>query len=116
VFSRNGEIVGEHSERTDHSTNNRAELAAVGLALRLAPDGEHVTIATDSANVIGWLSLRWKRKVPEIAVACAAIDKLLARAGGVSFVHVRGHRGNAMNERADKLAVMAVKGDLVGGS
>jgi ribonuclease HI len=83
------------------------ELTAVREALRLAPAGVAMEIITDSKNVIGWLSQGWKRKEATIAALCREIDPLLALRPCV-FRWVRGHKGDALNERVDKLAVAAI--------
>jgi ribonuclease HI len=88
------------------------ELAAVLEAIRRAPKGSHLEILTDSNLVIGWLSKGWKRNDPTIRTLCAEIDLLMAQRGpegAVSFRYVRGHRGDARNERADRLATEAIE-------
>lgn len=98
------------------TTNNREELKAVREALRAVrrrigvDPGWRVVVRTDSLGVVNWLTRRWKRNAnldlfPEI-------DPLVD--GRVRFEHVRGHAGNAGNERVDSLAVAAIR-DLVAG-
>jgi ribonuclease HI len=95
------------------------ELTAVREAIRQAPLGAALAITTDSKNVIGWLSQGWKRNDPAIAKLCGEIDALRlerakAEGGAVTFHHVLGHQGNALNERADKLATGAIKRGATG--
>lgn len=97
------------------TTNNRMEMQAVLEALRscYGMHGEMVTIYSDSMYVVqgmnawvrSWKRSGWKRKA-------GAIQNLdlwrhmdsLRSAGLYSFVWVKGHNGNQMNELADKLA------------
>jgi ribonuclease HI len=116
VFSQAGAIVDEFSGGDVYTTNNRMELTAIGEAIRRAPRDVILEIATDSNNAIGWLSLGWKRNDPRIGALCADIDRLRAeraaassdKSGEVRFRHVRGHRGDWLNERADRLATAAI--------
>jgi ribonuclease HI len=60
-------------------------------------------------NHAWWLEKGWKRNNPTIAGLCREIDELrtdraMAKGGPVSFKHVRGHKGDPLNERADELA------------
>jgi len=99
------------------TTNNREELKAVREGLRAvrarvgtAP-GWRIVVRTDSLGVINWLLRRWRRRAnldlyPEI-------DDLVDRR--VHFEHVRGHSGEAGNERVDALAVAAAARQLARG-
>ncbi|MBV9101332.1 MAG: ribonuclease HI [Candidatus Dormibacteraeota bacterium] len=89
------------------TTNNREELKAVREALRAfrarvgGDSAWRIVVRTDSQGVINWLGGTWRRKknldlYPEI-------DALLDHR--VRFEHVRGHSGEAGNERVDSLAV-----------
>ena len=92
------------------TTNNREELKAVREGLRAVrrrvgdDPGWRVVVRTDSLGVINWLLRRWKRKAN--LDLFPAIDALVD--GRVTFEHVRGHSGEAGNERVDELAVAAV--------
>ena len=100
----------EGSGGEGRTTNNRMELVAAREAmaafLRRRSQGQALQLHTDSRNVIGWLSERWKRKAnvdlyPEL-------DRLIAELGpALRWKHVRGHRDNAGNNRVDQLAVDA---------
>ena len=93
------------------TTNNREELKAVREALRAVrarigdDPGWRVLVRTDSTGVINWLTGRWKRK--KNLDLYPALDALLD--GRVAFEHVRGHSGDAGNERVDALAVGAYR-------
>jgi len=101
---------GEHEREvvggTTETTNNRAELMAVIVGLEALKFACEVTIHTDSQYVIGMLSLGWKRKANHDLLVRA--DTLMAK-HTVSFEHVKGHSGDAMNERCDALAKAEVE-------
>ena len=103
--------VEEGSGSELQTTNNREELRAVREALlavrrRIGLDpGWRVVIRTDSLGVINWLTRRWKRN--KNLDLYPTIDPLID--SRVHFEHVRGHSGNAGNERVDELAVAAYK-------
>ena len=95
------------------STNNRMELMAAKKALEAHPDVD-VTLQTDSKLIVdtftewlpGWMN-RGMRKPNGDPVANAKLIleiHRLARERVVHWEHVRGHRGHALNERADALA------------
>jgi ribonuclease HI len=115
VFSLEGTVVAEFSGgQAAATTNNRMELTAAREAIERAPLTAGVEIITDSKNVIGWLSGGWKRNDSKISSLCKEIDDLrarrtLAHGGAVTFRYVRGHNGDALNERADELATGAIE-------
>jgi len=94
---REREVVGGAVE----STNNRAEVMAVIIGLKALKWPCQVTVITDSQYVIGVLGRGWKRKVNHDVLSQA--DALLAK-HDVTFVKVKGHSGDAMNERCDQAA------------
>jgi ribonuclease HI len=124
VFSQGDTIVAEHTGGDAHTTNNRMELVAIREAVRRAPSGPHLEIATDCGNAIGWLERGWKRNDPVIAALCAEIEQLWAERlsmmggprGRITFRHVRGHSGDRFNERADRLATGAIVRAVNGGT
>ncbi|KAB8288071.1 ribonuclease H [Bifidobacterium ramosum] len=99
-----------------NGTNQIGELCAVLEALRTHPGAEPLVIETDSQYAIncstkwvhGWKKNGWKnsqRKPVKNAALIKAIDaELSRRAGSVKFVWVKGHAGNAGNEKVDELA------------
>lgn len=119
----------DHSSQGDHAhtgdcdaggatngTNQIGELCAVLMALRAHPGSEPLVIETDSQYAIncstkwvhGWKKNGWKNSKKEPvknAAVIKAIDaELRAREGSVRFQWVKGHAGNAGNERVDELA------------
>ncbi|MBT1160478.1 ribonuclease H [Bifidobacterium sp. SO1] len=99
-----------------NGTNQIGELCAVLEALRSHPGAEPLVIETDSQYAIncstkwvhGWKKNGWKnaqKKPVKNAALIKAIDaELSRRAGSVKFVWVKGHAGNAGNEKVDELA------------
>lgn len=96
------------------TTNNRMEMTAAVEALKLAPGGCRVFIITDSSYTIngitkwirGWKTRGWRKKDGN-PVLNDDLWKELDRLNGpdVRWRHVRGHRGNYLNERCDRIAV-----------
>jgi len=97
------------------TTNNRMEMTAILEALKALPDGARVILHTDSQYCVngltvwsaGWARKDWRKKgepMPnrDLWLALDA-EKKRVRA---EFRWVRGHNGDAGNEKADRLAVM----------
>lgn len=108
-------VVGS-SART---TNQRMEITAAARGLSRTPAGSIVTVHTDSKYVVdgmtgwvrGWVRRGW-RKADGSPVANQEEWKALleaAEARQVEWVHVRGHVGIEMNEKADRLANAAAR-------
>jgi ribonuclease H-related protein len=96
--------------------NVLAELAALYLALRLAPEGAAMTVVHDYEGVGAWMDGRWKTKDPLVAQIVAACKTLAsARRLALSFRHQPGHQSSwagrddfaHFNSRADVLATEA---------
>ena len=106
-------LSGSHPE----TTNNRMELQAVIDALKALKKPCHVTVYTDSKYVLngatewlqGWIKKGWKtasKKPVENKEYWQELSTQLAR-HDVKFVWVKGHAGDALNERVDAIAVKA---------
>lgn len=100
--------------------NVLAELGALYLALRLAPERAPLTVVHDYEGVGAWMTGRWKTKDPlvaEIVAACRALSS--ARNLTLVFHHQRGHQSSwagrddfaHFNARADALATEAATGE-----
>ncbi|RSX58875.1 ribonuclease H family protein [Bifidobacterium samirii] len=99
-----------------NGTNQIGELCAVLEALRAHPGDEPLVIETDSQYAIncstkwvaGWKRNGWKnsqKKPVKNRAVIEAIDvEIRRRRGSVRFVWVKGHAGNAGNEKVDELA------------
>lgn len=94
------------SGREELATNNEMEMSALLYGLAEVPDGEHVTVHTDSKLVIGWMCMRWKTdKNPKIGEIRHAISMLRAsKKLEVGFVRVKGHTGDKYNTMVDAQA------------
>ena len=105
--------VGQIGRPLGVTTNNRAELLAVRIALEAlaAHRQESMTIHTDSQNVIGWLTGAFRVNANVDLVR--EIQDCLRAFASVSFAKVRGHRGDPNNEAADRLAQRAAAGVTV---
>ncbi len=90
------------------ATNNIAELKAIHTGLlEIKNKTLPVRVFTDSGYAYGVLSLGWKaRKNMELI---DAIKKTLATFKDIKLIKIKGHAGVPENEKADKLAVAAIK-------
>lgn len=94
-----------------NTTNNQMELLAVLKVLHFVfveEKNSHVTIYTDSQNVIGWCSLGWKRNTPGLIPFLEEIDKMMKKVS-VTFVKVKGHSTNVYNNKVDRLCSRVLK-------
>lgn len=109
---REKEICGSEAQ----TTNNRMELTAVIEALKALKEPCSVTLTTDSKYVCdainqewvyNWKRNGWRKADKKPALNVDLWEELLAllEKHNVKFVWVKGHNGNAYNERCDKLAV-----------
>ena len=107
----------ETSQGFEKTTNNRMEMMAVIEGLSLLTEPCKVTVHSDSQYVINafnkgwlkkWIAAGWKRgKDPVKNVDLWKRMLKVMESHDVTFVWVRGHAGNPMNERCDELATTA---------
>lgn len=108
VVVQDGSVRRELSKFLGQGTNNIAELTAIMEAAGVIEDpARPVRMHTDSKYAIGLLSQGWKAKANQELVA--RVKQSLTRFTDLELIHVPGHAGVLLNERADKLAVQAVK-------
>lgn len=99
------------------TTNNRMELTAAIRALEALKRPCRVILHTDSEYlrngmerwVKGWVRNNWRTSAREPVANMDLWQRLLAAAAPhvIEWRWVRGHAGDAMNERADRLASAA---------
>ncbi len=108
VVLRHGDRQKEISKFIGPATNNIAELKAIqaGLAA-LKQTRLPVRVFTDSTYAQGVLAFGWKAKKNTELIR--SIKQLIKRFDDIQLIKVPGHAGIADNERADALAVRAVK-------
>ena len=104
------------------TTNNRMELLAVIKGLEVLTEPCAVTLYSDSKYIVDavnkgwaerWKANGWRRNRKEKALNPDLWGRLLELLDyhDVEIRWVRGHAGNPGNERADKLAVAASRGN-----
>jgi ribonuclease HI len=110
-------VVKELSGAEALTTNNRMELTAAAMALESLKRPCHVVIHTDSQYVrngvtrwaTGWVRKGWKNAAGDPVANIDLWKRILTaqETHRVEWKWVRGHDGNDMNERADRLATEA---------
>lgn len=92
------------------ATNNVAELTAILAGLEAISDKRiPVRLYTDSGYAYGVLCRRWKAQKNRELIA--AVRAAMAGFRDLRLIQVPGHEGVAENERADRLAVAAARGE-----
>ena len=99
------------------TTNNRMELTAAATALETLKRPCRVVLHTDSEYVRngvtrwhqGWVRRNWRNSAGDPVANMDLWQRLLEAAKGhrIEWRWVRGHAGDPMNERADRLATKA---------
>ena len=104
------------------TTNNRMELMAAIAGLealktpcnvKLYSDSKYLVDAFNQNWIEGWIQKGWKRGKNEPVKNPDLWKRLLKAMEGhnVSFIWVKGHDGNPLNERCDVLATTAADGN-----
>ncbi|MET0391019.1 MAG: ribonuclease H [Polyangiales bacterium] len=110
VVVQDGTVRRELSQFIGQGTNNVAELTAILEAALVIDQPERpVRVHTDSKYAIGVLSMGWKPKANQALIA--RVKQALSKLQDLELIHVPGHAGVLLNERADVLAVQAVKSE-----
>jgi ribonuclease HI len=99
------------------TTNNRMELTAAAAALEAIRRPAQVILHTDSEYVrngvtrwsAGWVRKNWRNAAGDPVANLDLWQRLLAAAARheVDWRWVRGHSGDEMNDRVDRLATLA---------
>lgn len=116
-------VVVEAGRRRDlsggeaHTTNNRMELRAALEALQVLPRSKQIRVHTDSQYLrlgiteylADWERTGWKTRARQPVANQDLWQALVEALAGrkVTWVWVRGHAGNPLNEAADQLAQKA---------
>jgi ribonuclease HI len=110
-------VVKELSGAEAATTNNRMERTAAAMALEALKRPCHVVLHTDSQYLqngitrwmTGWVRKNWRSSTGDPVANMDLWKRILAAAEThrVEWKWVRGHFGNDMNERADRLATEA---------
>lgn len=124
--------IEELTWHEDKTTNQQMEIMAVDIALdkltmRDLPS-KYISIFSDSAYVCNCINQKWYEKWKKNGwinskkepvrnknlweFMITAIDILKDRGYSIEFVKVPGHSGNTWNEKVDRLAVLASKGEI----
>ncbi len=117
VILRHGRHEKALSGGEKDTTNNRMELRAALEALKALKEPCQVTLFTDSEYLKrgitewmpNWKRRNWRRKGGELANVdlWMKLDEEISR-HEISWRWVKGHAGNVMNERVDKLSRKAI--------
>lgn len=102
VILQEGKLVAEGFRPLGRSTNQVAEIRAAAEGLNALPPGCAVEVFTDSQYVVKTMLGQFKKKAN--LEHWKYLDSAVVRHASVAFIHVRGHQGSEMNERADRLA------------
>ncbi len=116
LFGEKKKIISGYEK---HTTNNRMELKAVIEGLKAIKKRDYpVVVYTDSTyvqkGITQWLE-NWKKrdwKKVKNSDLWKTLDKLTSQFKNITFVHVRGHSGNPLNELADKTARKEIEKNL----
>jgi len=109
--------IRELSGAEADTTNNRMELTAAAAALEALKRPCAIILHTDSEYVkngitrwhTGWVNKNWRTAGGDPVKNMDLWRRLLdaAKPHAIDWRWIRGHSGNAMNERADQLATAA---------
>jgi ribonuclease HI len=117
AIMRFGEHERELTGGDPQTTNNRMELTAAAASLEALKRACKVILHTDSEYVrngitrwtTGWVRRNWRNASGDPVKNMDLWRRLLDAAAPheIEWRWVRGHAGDAMNERADRLATLA---------
>ena len=108
-------IEKEYSGFADNTTNNRMELTAVIMGLKMLKEPVEIDIYSDSAYTVNaflegwienWINNNWRTAGKKLVQNVELWQELLEliHPHKVTWHKVKGHADNAYNNRCDKLA------------
>ena len=106
VILKDKKKVAEYSGGSDYATNNVMELTAILEGLKKIPEGESVTILSDSQYALSQISGEWKTR--ENRELVDEIKEDLKKVSP-SFQKVKAHEKEEWNLYADSLALNEVR-------
>ena len=123
VLVKDNKVIKEYSKPIFNTTNNRAEMKAVILAIQIAKIlnknvPREILIYSDSAYgyknqwMFNWASKGWKKadnKEPENLDLVKTLYQLMKFERAIKVVKIKGHNGHEFNELADDLATKATE-------
>ena len=122
AIMRFGDVERELSGGDPATTNNRMELTAAAAALEALKRPCRVVLNTDSEYLrngitrwhTGWVRKNWRNAAGDPVANMELWQRVLlaAKPHTIEWRWVRGHAGDVMNERADRLATAARNGAL----
>lgn len=112
----------EHKEKYLNTTNNEMELLAVIRGLEMLKESCNVKIYSDSAYVVNannqgwlnnWVNNNWLTSTKKPVKNRELWQKLLplSQMHRLTFIKVKGHSDNLLNNRCDELANEAMDGE-----
>jgi ribonuclease HI len=112
VLVEGGGEVSQHSgwEKPTSTKNVGAELNAMLLALRHAPEDSELIVVSDYLGIAAWMTGNWNIKDPEVREKIRLAKELVETKDlDVMFCHHKGHQRDASdftlwNSTADELA------------
>lgn len=124
ILGPEGRVVAEECGFIGRATNQIAEIVAAIEGLSRVPLGAHVELVSDSQYVLkgltewrqGWERRQWRNSKNEPVANLELWQRLygVADARQIRVRWVRGHNGDLLNERADRLANQALQAVAAG--
>lgn len=92
------------------TTNNTMELEAVVGGLMSLKQPAEITVYTDSAGLVGWVTGEWRCRHPHLMEVVVRLKKLVSSGGhSLAFSKIVGHSGHRENEYCDRMAKLGAR-------
>lgn len=109
LLVKDGYVVKEVAKGFANTTNNRMEMLAIISAVCAVPAGCDLIVSTDNQYCIDAFMGKYPKATRNLDLI-NLYSKHVTRLSSIAYVWVRGHAGDPLNERADKLAHDAMVG------